>query len=702
MASLFKWLIGLTLALVLLLGAAVVILMTVVDPNDYKPQIVEAAQKQLGRELVIEQDIQLSVFPWLGLDIGGVRLGNAPGFEAEWFAEVERLGVKAKLLPLLSKQIEVDTLILRGLRLNLEKNAQGKTNWEDLAGAADAPATEQEAPAASDSAPALQVQGIQIEDARIVWDDRQAGQQYTLDGVRLVTGSLTPGAEVPIEAAVSFTSEQPAMRLDAKLDATLSSDPELKVFEVAGLVLQLDASGEGLPEGGAELRLETDLVADTAADTLVLKPLAVSGPALSASGQVAVKGLQTDPAATGELRIAETNLKTLAAMFASPIETTDPQALTRAGGELGFSFAKGALRIEPLELRLDDSTLKGHLHLLDSQGPVVRTTLTLDEIDLDRYLPPAAEQADAAPAGEGSSPSKPSTGAADPFAALRTLDLVGEFTINKLKVAKLRMNEVRSKLVARNGVLKVDPMKAGLYQGNLAGRLVLDTAGKRPKLALKESLTEIQIGPLLDDLTGQGRLTGRGEVHVDIRATGLSEPEVRRTLNGSSRFVFRDGAVKGVNIAQLIRDASSRLGLSNEQIEIGTPRQTDFSELGGSMTITNGVIRNDDLQAKSPLLRVSGKGQVDLPKDTIDYRVLTELVGSLQGQGAADSDGLAGVPIPIRVRGPLTDPSFRPDLEGAVKARAQAEIDKQKQKLQEKAQDAVKDKLDGALKGLFN
>jgi len=697
MASLFKWLIGLVLALVLLLVAAVVIVPMVVDPNDYKPRIVETAQKQLGRELVIEQDLQLSLFPWLGLDIGGVRLGNAPGFEAEWFAEVERLGVKVKLLPLLSKEIEVDTLILQGLRLNLEKDARGKTNWEDLAVADEAKPGGEDASASSGAAPALRLQGIQIEDARVVWDDRQAGQQYTLDGVRLVTGSLVPGADVPVEVGVRFSSEQPAMQLDATLDATLSSDRDLKVFKVAGLMLQLDASGEGLPDGGAKLRVETDLVADTTADTLVLKSLAVSGPALAASGQVAVEGLQTDLAASGELRIAETNLKTLAAMFASPIETTDPGALTRASGGLSFSFAKGALRIDPLELRLDDSKLNGHVHLLDGKGPVVRTKLTLDQIDLDRYLPPATEQ----PTAEAASPAQPSVAAADPFAALRTLDLVGEFTIGSLKVAKLRMKQVRSKLVARNGVLKVDPMAAKLYEGNLAGRLLLDAAGKKPKLAVKEELTGIQVGPLLEDLTGQGRLTGRGEVYVDIRATGLTEPEIRRTLNGDSRFFFKDGAIKGINIAQLIRDASSKLGLSSGQIETGTANQTDFSELDASMTITNGVIKNDDLQAKSPLLRVAGNGQVDLPKDRIDYRVLTELVGSLEGQGSEDGEGLAGVPIPIRVRGPLTEPTFRPDLEGVLTARAEAEIEKQKEKLQKKAQDAVKDKLDSALKGLF-
>jgi AsmA protein len=135
MGTLLKWLVGLVLALVLLVVAAVIILPMVVDPNDYKPQIIEAAKQQLGRDLAIEKDLGLSVFPWLGIETGGVRVGNAPGFSDQPFAEVETVGLKVKLMPLLSKRVEVDTLVLTGLNVNLEKDQSGKTNWDDLAGA---------------------------------------------------------------------------------------------------------------------------------------------------------------------------------------------------------------------------------------------------------------------------------------------------------------------------------------------------------------------------------------------------------------------------------------------------------------------------------------------------------------------------------------------------------------------------------------
>jgi len=390
MASLFKWLIGLIIVLVLLIAAAVVVLPMVIDPNDYKPQIEQAVKDKLGRDLTIGQDLSLSVFPWLGLETGGVRIGNAPGFKAPSFAEVEQLGVKVKLMPLLSRQVEVDTLVLKGLRLNLEKDAKGKTNWDDLVSqAGKAPAEPRKAERPSEAVPlAFSIQGVQIEDARVVWDDRQAGQQYTLDHVRLMTGALAPGATVPVEGGVTFTSGKPAMTLKVSLDASVASDADLTVFRVSGLVLDLDAEGEGIPGGGAKLSVKTDLVADTKADTLQLDRLEISGPAMAAKGAIAVSALQTKPEAKGQLSIAETNLKTLASMFAAPIETTDPAAMTRASGDLGLSYAEGALKLDPLTIRLDDSNLTGHLHVLDTTGPVVRARMDLDQIDLDRYLPP--------------------------------------------------------------------------------------------------------------------------------------------------------------------------------------------------------------------------------------------------------------------------------------------------------------------------
>jgi AsmA protein len=655
MGRFLKWLFGLLILLVVLVVGAAIVLPMVIDPNEYKPQIIEAAEKQLGRDLTIEQDLGLSVFPWLGIETGGVRLGNAAGFAADSFLEVEQVGVRVKLMPLLSQRVEVDTLVLTGLKLNLEKDGDGKTNWADLAGAADAeqPAQEQ-ARAADEQKPpmAVSIQGIRIENARIAWDDRQAGQKYVLDGVRIVTGSLAPGEQVPVEAGVVFTSTAPAMTLDADLQATVATNAEMTAFEIAGLILNLAAEGEGLPSGGADLVLRADVVADTAAGTLSVDRLEFEGPALSATGELAVQGLQTSPVAEGRLAIAETNPKTLASMFAAPIETTDPDALTRAGGEVAFDYADGALKLDPLSLSLDDSTLNGHVHLLDPAGPVVRIKLALDEIDLDRYLPPARE-------GEAeATPSTASPPAEDPFAALRTLDLQAEFSVGKLKVNNARMSNVTTKVVSRDGVLTMDPMGAELYEGKFDGRVVLNASGKTPKVAARNSLSGIQIGSLLQRRRRAGSPDRQGRTRYSTStSSGLTEAgdsaQSERHLpfclhrRRDQRRQYRAGDSPRVSQAL----GTGRLG----RLDTGTPGQTDFTELTGSLQMTNGVIKNQDLKcqiAVAACLRARAPSTCHRTR-SITWSRRSWCVRS-RGRGVKGRDELSGINIPVRVTGPLT------------------------------------------------
>ena len=152
--------------LLLLLVAAAIILPLVVDPNDFKDEISQAVESKTGRVLTIEGDIGLSVFPWLGLEIGPTSLSNAPGFSAAPFAGMDEVQVRIKLLPLLRKELEMDTVVLKGLQVSLETDAQGKTNWEDLAGAGvpaePAPADEKQPSAGEMTLAGLAIGGVEI------------------------------------------------------------------------------------------------------------------------------------------------------------------------------------------------------------------------------------------------------------------------------------------------------------------------------------------------------------------------------------------------------------------------------------------------------------------------------------------------------------------------------------------------------------
>ena len=93
-------------------------------------------------------------------------------------------------------------------------------------------------------------------------------------------------------------------------------------------------------------------------------------------------------------------------------------------------------------------------------------------------------------------------------------------------------------------------------------------------------------------------------------------------------------------------------------------QKTDFAELGGTYTISRGLLTNNDLSLKSPLLRVAGKGTVHLPQRTVNYRVEPKVVASSKGQGG-DSKA-SGIMVPVIVTGPWDNLSYRPDLAGVL------------------------------------
>ena len=132
MKKLIRVLLGLVALVVVLFIVAVAVASFYFDPNDFKDQMSAAVKENTGRDLSIAGDIELSLFPWLGVQVGQVTLGNASGFPEPVFASAEKTQIRVKLLPLLTRQLEMDTLTLHGLTLKLARDEQGRTNWEDL------------------------------------------------------------------------------------------------------------------------------------------------------------------------------------------------------------------------------------------------------------------------------------------------------------------------------------------------------------------------------------------------------------------------------------------------------------------------------------------------------------------------------------------------------------------------------------------
>jgi AsmA protein len=340
----------------------------------------------------------------------------------------------------------------------------------------------------------------------------------------------------------------------------------------------------------------------------------------------------------------------------------------------------------------------------------------IDRLNLDRYLPaPApggapAGKAAAAPAAKEGKPAAATGSAAgeDPkvdLSALKPLNLSGEARIGSLQVHNAKAAKVRVGVHAAGGHLELAPLSANLYEGSLSATSKVDADGNR--IAVNAALDGISIEPLLKDLMGKDILEGHGGVKLNVETGGATVGAMRRALGGSASLALRDGAVHGINIAQKLRDVKSALsGVPSQTQAANSAEKTDFSELTGSFSIKNGVATNNDLQAKSPLLRVNGAGTIDIGAGALDYTVQASVVGTLAGQGGAELSGLRGVTVPVHLSGPFTALSYQLDWGSLARQAAKAKAVEQLQnllgnKLKQGDQSPAQKNLGDALKNLL-
>jgi AsmA protein len=454
-------------------------------------------------------------------------------------------------------------------------------------------------------------------------------------------------------------------------------------------------SGPSVPQGASDVKLSSRADVDLAADTLNMSEFAVSALGLNATGAVNASALRTSPKLSGKLSVAEFNLrqflKTLGKESALPV-MADSNTLTKVAITSGFTGSTNDLSLQGMALKLDDSNITGSLAIAGFSNPAIDFNLAVDALNADRYLPPVAEEK----AGGGKSeaaaaaPAAPAAASKLPLDTMRRLKVKGDASIGKLTVKKARMSNVRVSINARDGDIQLKPIAAKLYEGSYSGAVGIDAKGNAAVIRLDHTLTGIQIEPLLKDMKGKAKMRGKGDFSLHAGGSGATSTQITRSLNGNGDFIFRNGAIKGFNIAKFLRKAET-LFVGDVETE-----ETDFTELTGTYQIVNGVVTNNDLAAKSPLLRIAGQGKADLVSSELDYRIDATVVGTVEGQGGKELADLGGTTIPIKVGGTFDKPSFRPDIEGIAKARAKKELEKQLEKNADKLP-VPKELLEGVL-----
>jgi AsmA protein len=821
--KLLKWVLIAVGGVVLLFAGALAFIAATFDPNQYKAQVADLVKEKTQRTLTIEGDIRLMLFPKLGVHLGKTRLSE---FKSDKdFAGLDDMRVSLALIPLLSKQVVVDQIQLDGLRANLVKHKDGKTNFDDLLGGEkkEVPAKPAE-PATTQTPPIkLEVDGVRISKAALVWKDETTGADYAISDFSLKTGRVAPGVPTKFDLAATIKANQP--KVDVKLQAggTLVADLEKQVFSVAGLTVKLNGDAAGVTGLAAGLQAEIEArtqsqqvdigklkfeasgslgkdnfkaklsspkiemkgsalsVNELAANVagvfagvslsegnlrvpqltfnLDNQTILVDGVTLSAKGKreadsfeakldapkisitgekaggsdvtllVKAQGPQLDVNASVRLSGVEGSGKairigqfvvsidakqadnavkgSLSTPILATLETRVFQ-LPKLAGE--FDVASPSLPMKKLKLplsgsagadlkkqtanadlamKLDESNIRAKFAVADFAALRSTFDIAIDKLNVDKYLPPK-KPGETAKTPAGPQPEQPID-----FSPIKKLDVAGSVRIGDLTASNIKAQNVRVDVKAKNGRLDVDPLAANLYQGSVKGSASIDANTNR--IAIRQNLAGISIGPLLRDAIGQDLLEGRGNVALDLTTTGNLVSAMKKALNGTAKVELRDGAIKGINLAQSLRNAKALFAGGKREAEQGAVagEKTDFSELTASFDIKNGIAHNGDFLAKSPFLRLTGEGDINLPDSTLNYLAKAAVVASSAGQGGKELADLKGLTIPVRASGPFAALKFKLEFGSVLSDSAKQKLEEQKEVIREKLEDKLKSKLLG-------
>lgn len=592
--------------LVVLVVGAVVALPFVLPTGLIVERVATQVEEHTGRSFTVDGPVDVSLWPRLTVQVSDVTIGNAPQGRAAYLARLDRLDLDMAVLPLLSGTVEIDRFELVGPDVALEQLPDGTGNWMLGGGpAGPGPGGQPERPQD------IRLGTFEVVDGRISYTDLAAGTEELIEDIDVAIDLADLASPLQVDGDARYRGQE------VMLDIVLTS-------------------------------LATVLETGTA--TL---DVTVSAPALS----LRFDGQAEELAAMvmeGALSL-ETDLSALSAWLGED-RIPGNLPIDQVALDSRFAGTRGGLQLSDMRLTADEIVTEGLIEISTQAAvPLVYARLEVGALDLDHFLPP--EQGGPSPAdGDAAAPAGWSDEPLD-LAGLRAIDLDVVANTDTISLRGVELGPTQVALILTGGDLEMRWSDTAVFDGTVAGTVGLDAASSVPSLAVQATATGIRAEPVLVRFADTDRFTGTGNLNLAVRSTGTSQRQMIDNLLGEAQFLFRDGSIRGINIAGMLRDPATVLGGAGP----GPQQETDFAEFGASFNIIDGIAQTEDVIMLAPLFRVSGAGDVDLPQRRVDLLLDPRLAATIEGQGGQQD--VAGLDLPIAVEGPFDAIRFRPDVE---------------------------------------
>lgn len=546
-------------ALLLLIVAAIAVFALTFDANRYKPELAALVKEQTGRELDIDGDIHLSFYPDIALQLGQVKLGNAKGFANELFAETDSARVTVQFLPLLEQQLKINEVHLQGLKLNLHRNKNGKTNWQDLLPENSSKANASAGEAMTSLLGGMVITGVSVQDSQLHWQDDQQGKTVTLAPLNLQTGTFQPGKPVDLRLDAALTQNEPPLTMQLSLTTVAQLAENQEDFSLTDLRLQVKQ-----PE-----RLDTNLRGNLQGN---LKKERASIPDLQAD--VILDGL-------GKVTLSS---------------------------KLDVNLAKQQLNMTDLSINADvkSTEIPGGQLQQQSSG---KLSLNLESgkglLDLPNNLIKAAEQQ-----------LMGSLQVRDPLLPSRAVD--GKFKAEQLSYPPFTLQQATLGVQFKEGQVKLTPTGT-LFKGAYQGEINLDTLQTPAIFSSEHTVKKLRTEELLFALTDDRLVTGALDMTAKLNSVAGDANVFKQNLNGTIDLTLNEGTIRDASFAQKTREVVKLF--EKERVNAAGETEVTFTQLKGQWQVKQGVFHTDENVMLAPHFQVKGNGDVNIVDESLDFKL---------------------------------------------------------------------------------
>lgn len=607
----------LLLVIAALIAGAVLALPALFSSDWLRERVSAEASELIHRDVRLAGDVSLQVFPRIQVRALDASIANAPGYGGEPLAQMAELRVSLALMPLLSRRIEIEEFILVDPVIRLEARADGN-NWTLGAPASADRPTRAAGEGLVRRPGALPFEAafgdVRIENGSVFY--RGPGQTRRIEELDLSVG--LPSVDGPVNLRGSFSADGRPMQFNVQLSSLRG------FFEGTETAIALEMTGA---------------LADLSFDGRFLE-----GETLSFDGRTSV----------------DLPLPALARFLGTDLP--EGPVFRRFAANAHVAGTPGRLALSDAAIVFDDIRANGVLTLdYERARPLITGNLQTADLDVTPYIP-AEDPPASGQAGGGLGPW--SDDRID-LTALSTVDARLNVRAARFRARDIVAENVNLAVTLDNALLTARLTDFRLYGGQGVVTMVLNARQRTPRFSMTADISALEALPFLSAAAGFERLQGLGRVQLDLTGTGTSPAALMRSLDGTGSFNFVDGALVGVNLAQVIRTVQQAIQTGSLPSGFADSQQTDFSALTGSFNVRQGVAQNLDLAMLSPLLRVEGSGTLNLAEQMIDYRLTPRAVQTLAGQGG-ETD-LQGLAVPVRIRGGFNDVSVSVDLQAVAR-----------------------------------